>query len=139
MLLTVGEYRLLVPVTAVAEVITAAELLRGGDGLLHGWFRWREQQLPLVSFSAACGGPPEQAAAYVAVLNAIDSAAGLGFYALPLTVIPRSAQVFPEAGLLPAGDGIELLAWEAAIGETRAWVPRLDLLEERLAAAVALL
>lgn len=140
LLLPLVDYRLLVPVTAVAEVITAPVIRSGVDGgLLHGWLRWREQQVPLVSFAAACGGRAEQTArGHVAIFNAIDRAAGLGFYALPLAAIPRLVQVVPGTVLRPAGDGLELLAWEAFIGETRAWVPRLDLLEERLAATALL-
>jgi chemosensory pili system protein ChpC len=137
LVLTLADRKLLVPITAVAEVVTTQQQPSGGDGgFCHGWIDWREQRIPLVSFEAACGGAPAPLGAFyrIAVFNAIDDAADLGFYALPVGAIPQSLQVVPQTVLVPEDSADGLLAMEAVVGEHRAWVPRLDRLETRVAA-----
>lgn len=136
LVLTLTDRKLLVPITAVAEVITTEQQPVGGDGgFCHGWIDWREQRIPLVSFEAACGQAPVSLGHLnrIAVFNAIDAAADLGFYAMPVAAIPQSLQVVSQTVLVPEASNDGLLAMEAVVGEHRAWVPRLDRIETRVA------
>lgn len=100
LLLATQERTLLVPNTAVAELIAwqPVDGLPGGvqhtDGLV-GRIAWRGLQVPLVSFEVLAGGdePDVTENTRIAILNSLDPSAGLGFYGVLLQGIPRSVQV----------------------------------------------
>ena len=102
LLLTLTDRTLLVPNTAVAELIAWQEVdsIPGGvqrDGLI-GRITWRGMQLPLLSFEVLAGGdaPDVTADTQIAIFNALDPSVGLSFFAVPLQGIPSSIQVDNE-------------------------------------------
>src|SRR5690554_4998041 len=83
---SLSERKLLMPITAVAEVINTIAMPESGNDKtpLYGWLNWREQRIPLLSLEQAMGGerPALKLNNRMAVLNAIGPAQGLGFYAI---------------------------------------------------------
>lgn len=138
LILTLTDQKLLVPLTAVAEVINTQAVPVGGDsdGLFYGWINWREQRIPLLSLEVLCGGSRSALADInrMAVLNAVGDAAELGFYAVCLTSIPQPVQV-TEQTVLAQTDGKQTLRlMDAVVGDHQAWLPNLDMIETRVAA-----
>lgn len=111
LVLTLSDRRLLVPITAVAEVVNSVAVIReeGVDGEpLYGWIDWREERIPLLSFEALAGAerPALDSGSRMVVLNAIHDVAELGFYALLLRALPHPLQVTPETRLRECGDAL---------------------------------
>src|SRR5690554_242132 len=82
--LNLARDKLLVPVTAVAEVINTRVRVEDtvADGALYGWIHWRDQRIPLLSLDVLLGGarPPLGTENRLLVLNAIGALAETGFY-----------------------------------------------------------
>ncbi len=97
---TLSDRNLLLPITAVAEVINTVSMPESGNDktALYGWVNWRNQKIPLVSVENAMGGerPQLKLENRMAVLNAIGDAAGLGFYAILLQGLPTPVQINPD-------------------------------------------
>ena len=133
LVLPISNVKLLVPITAVAEVITSAAAPEGGDpgSAFYGWFNWRDQRVPLLSCEVFLGsGPAElEARNRIAVINAIEGAADLGYYGILLQGLPRPVQVSGET-LRGGGrrDAGKILV-QAQIGEDEVIVPALSGLE----------
>lgn len=103
LLLALTDRTLLVPNTAVAELIPYSPLqavTEGGPSWLLGHIYWRGLQLPLISFEAIAGSVCQVGAtARVVVLNGLTGHAQLKFYALLVQDIPRSVGI--DSGLQP--------------------------------------
>lgn len=135
LLLPVEGDQLLVPLSAIAEVVNDRVAARGaGDPeWLHGWIDWRQQHIPVLSFEtlAGKGRAGFGTRAVIAVCYGVTAAAERGFYGLALTGFPRSLRVFREQTLvaLDARDCRpgELLAVELA--SEQMLIPDLDYLE----------
>lgn len=139
LVLSLVDRKLLVPSTAVAEVLLSSELPRGGDnGLCYGWITWREQRIPLISLEVALGSRcPALAGTYrIAVFNAIGEASESGFFAARLDALPQSVQISAQTVLGVISPPKGGLLMEAVVGEDRVWVPDLADVESQVAAVV---
>lgn len=137
LVLSLVDRKLLVPSTAVAEVLLSSEPPRGGDnGLCYGWVNWRDQHIPLISFEVALGSRcPALAGTYrIAVFNAIGAAKDKGFFAARLDAIPQSVQISAQTVLVAQESAQGGLLMEAVVGDDRVWVPSLEAVETLVAA-----
>lgn len=96
LLLPLADRHLLLPNVAVAELIDYQHGEPSSDA--PPWYlrqvRWRDRQLPLISFEAACGGSTVIGErARIVVLNALGGRAQLKFIALLVQGIPRSCKL----------------------------------------------
>ena len=96
LLLPLADRHLLLPNVAVAELIDYQRGEPSSDA--PPWYlrqvRWRDRQLPLISFEAACGEPTVIGErARIVVLNALGGRAELKFIALLVQGIPRSCKL----------------------------------------------
>lgn len=138
LLLTLHDRELLVPNTAVAELVAwqVPEALPGGvqkDGLI-GRINWRGLRLPLVSFEALAGEDVPEASGQtrIAIFNSLDATAGAGFYGVMLQRIPRTLQL--DSQLLPDSQA-ELRHGElqaVQVGGQCIYIPDLEGLEQGL-------
>lgn len=137
LLLPLTDRNLLVPNVAVAELIPyrAPQVAAGMPAWLLGQVSWRDLELPLLSFEAACGGQPDLGATpRIAVLNAIGGRAQVKFIALLVQGIPRSIRL--DAALARCSAELNALELEAVqLGEIQARIPDLIGLENKLAEA----
>lgn len=135
LILSIQGRKLLIPSTVVAEVYSNLDTPAGGDGhFCYGWINWRELRIPLVSLEAFLGGEPPalERINRVAIVNAVDQAAPLRFFAVRLDSIPQSMPVTPSTRLVTSDDDNVLLEME--LGRLRVAMPRLERVEARVAA-----
>ncbi len=135
LILSIQGRKLLIPSTVMAEVYSNLETPVGGDGhFCYGWINWRELRIPLVSLEVFLGGEPPvlERINRVAIVNAVDQAAHLRFFAVRLDSIPQSVPVTPSTRLALSDDDDVLLEME--LGRLRVAMPRLDRVEARVAA-----
>ncbi|AMB84058.1 chemotaxis protein [Pseudomonas agarici] len=93
LMLPLADRYLLLPNVAVAELIDYQRGEPASDA--PPWYlrpiTWRDRQLPLISFEAACGGAIAVGErSRIVVLNALGGRAQLKFIALVIQGIPRS-------------------------------------------------
>lgn len=102
LLLPLAGMHLLVPQSVVTEIIQRPEIteITGASPWLKGVFRWRSEQVPLLSFEDMCGQSDPSAvrdSSRVVVIYALEEITGLVFYALELQGIPHPMQLTREA------------------------------------------
>lgn len=94
---------LLVPLTAVAEVVAGHATVRNAadPAWLHGWIDWRQHSIPVLSFPAVTGAAREalDPGSVIAIFNGVGAAASRGFFALALAGFPRSIKLSAASGL----------------------------------------
>lgn len=133
LLATLSDRKLLLPITAVAEVINTVTMPEAGNDqtALYGWINWRDQKIPLISLENAVGGdrPQLKLENRMAVLNAVGDAAGLGFYAILLQSLPTPVQVSAETMREGNGKASALSIAEAVVGDEEVTVPDLLAIE----------
>lgn len=138
LLLPVVGAPLLVPMAAIAEIIPGRGLTLtthpGNPAWLYGWFFWRDQHLPLMSYEAAIGGvaAARENTHRIAICNAVADAAERGFYALVIQDLPSPVRLSEEDAFSAVGataPGVGVLA-EVSLEEERACIPDLDYLEK---------
>ncbi len=99
-LIPVGTGKLLVPAVTVAEIVAYSMPVTeaGSPDWLLGQFRWREQQVPLLSYELLNGQsqPALHGNCRVAVLNTTGTSDELSFIAIPTQGIPHIARVVEE-------------------------------------------
>ena len=131
---TLSDRKLLLPITAVAEVINTVSMPEGGNDQtpLYGWVNWRNQKIPLVALENAMGGdrPQLKLENRMAVLNAVGDAAGLGFYAVLLQGLPTPVQVSAETLRQGEGAAGTLGLANAMVGEEAVTLPDLLAVEK---------
>ena len=129
--------KLLLPITAVAEVINTVTMPESGNDktALYGWINWRNQRVPVISLENAMGGdrPHLKLENRMAVLNAVGDGAGLGFYAILLQALPTPVQVNAEIMREEELEPVRLVLTEAMVGEERVTVPDLLAIEKVVA------
>ncbi len=139
LVLTLENRQLLVPITAVAEVVNTIETPQedAAGGALYGWINWREERIPLLSFEALAGGqrPALDSGDRMVVLNAIEDVAEQGFYALLLQALPHPLQITPETRL-EQDHSDALILMETAVEDGTAAVPDLAAVEARVREAI---
>jgi len=143
-LLPVGSRLLLLPNSAVAEVIGYEAPAAGAsdpDWML-GSIEWRGRPLPVISFELAMGREQtelESRRARIAVLNTLSGNRSLPYIGVYTLGISRLARV--TAGNL-SEDGEEkpespLILESVKINEQSAWIPDMDKLEELILGSAA--
>jgi chemosensory pili system protein ChpC len=128
---------LLVPMTAIAEVIACeGEEQDTGEHTrwLYCYITWRDMTIPLISYEGVSGDvrPGLQPVSKVAIVNAVGVAADIGFYAIRLRQYPHPVHVdeshqleFPSAE-----DRVPGVLMTATVDEAIAVIPDFELLEQ---------
>jgi len=138
LMLSLAKEKLLVPVTAVAEVVNTRERVESAtaEGPLYGWIHWRDQKIPLLSLDMLLGGERTALAVQndLLILNAIGALAELGFYAVRMQGLPTPVQIDETSLRGRRGDGLVLASCEMS-GE-RLLIPDFAALEAAIAQLV---
>ncbi|MFA5631733.1 MAG: chemotaxis protein CheW [Porticoccaceae bacterium] len=138
LVLSLAKEKLLVPVTAVAEVVNTRERVESAaaDGALYGWIHWRDQRIPLASLDLLLGAERTALAVHndLLILNAIGALAELGFYAVRLQGLPTPVQVDESNLRGHRGEGLVMANCEMS-GE-RLLIPDFAALETAVAQLV---
>jgi chemosensory pili system protein ChpC len=134
--------RLLVPNTAIAEIVHYAPPQAAGDGpqWLLGTMEWRGLRIPVVSFERATGAEPEESGTSrrIAVMNGIYSGDALRFYAMVIQSNPSLINVSPANVTKHAGaDRAKLQLQQVTVDDAPAVIPDLRALETMLSEAGA--
>ena len=137
LILPLDDRNLLLPNVAVAELIDYQDCSAepGAPDWYLGQISWRQHDLPLLSFEAACGARARVGGrARIVVLNALGGRDNLKFIALLIQSIPRSCKVDNQLSYVdvPLAE-LELAAVQ--VGETVAKIPDLVGLEQWLVEA----
>jgi len=136
LLLTLSDRLLLLPNTAIAELVAYRHVqpAENSPNWLLGQIRWRDLNLPLLSFeSASTDTVVRTERARVVIINAIGGRPKFRYFALLLQGIPRSVRI--EENLL-SEQGETLLPLEldaVSIDGEIARIPDLVALEQKLA------
>lgn len=136
LLLTLSDRLLVLPNTAIAELVAYRQVqaTENSPNWLLGQIRWRDLNLPLLSFEAASNDAAVVTErARVVIVNAIGGRPKFRFFALLIQGIPRSVRI--ETDLLSEQSEMLLpLELDAVIidGEI-AKIPDLAALEQKLA------
>lgn len=138
LLLPVGGRQLLLPASAVAEIVDSTGIV--AEAGLAPWFLgrmpWRELQIPVYSFEGLNGQDVPGSHSRIAVMSAVSQQGELPFYGLLLQGVPRPARVkiaeLEDLESAPVGP-VEFLQVRYA-GEL-ACIPDLDALEAKVLAA----
>ena len=140
-LLPIHSGQLLLPSVSITEVVgyqppTPLKDASPPDWLL-GTFKWRQRQIPLVSFDAMVSFPSTGVGhrARVAICNALVGEGKISHIAIMLSGIPRLIRITGDA-VEPEGQigdvGPMVLRQVRINGEEEAWIPNLDGLEEAI-------
>lgn len=121
----------LIPNIVVAEVIPLRHPDRPGQGpeWLLGWFNWREQDLPLISYEKLNESGPVTIGpqARIAVINTVSGQAR--FYAVVIQGIPRLLRVGKGDPVEEPGETGPAAAMYVQAGGDLAVIPDLDAVE----------
>ena len=137
LLISLQEVKILLPNTAVAEVIgyTLPEPVENAPDWLLGNIIWREEKIPLLSFELLSGlGKQEQAASSrIAVLNTLNGNSELPYIALLIQGIPQ-LRLIQEANIVvtEADEKMDVVAASIDFSGESVLIPDLDRLEQHL-------
>ncbi len=136
LLISLQEVKILLPNTAVAEVIgySLPEPVEGAPDWLLGNIVWRDETVPLLSFELASGeGKQEISNSRIAVLNTLNGNPALPYIAILIQGIPQLRLVQEENIHISEEDRKNdvLAAAIDFMGES-VLIPDLDGLEQRL-------
>ncbi|MGS2722820.1 chemotaxis protein CheW [Porticoccus sp. GXU_MW_L64] len=108
LLLPIAATTLLLPVSAVSEVLDDIPLQRADDlpAWLYGTVQWREHSLQVICYEALVGAekPAITEQSRLAVLKAADENSEFEFYGLVTQGYPRSARVTPTSDFRAQGN-----------------------------------
>ncbi|MCV6603698.1 MAG: chemotaxis protein CheW [Porticoccaceae bacterium] len=129
---------LLLPVSAVSEVLDDIQLHTEGDlpAWLYGTVSWREHQLPVICYESLVGAekPAITGQSRLAILKAADENSEFEFYGLVAQGYPRSARVTPTSDFRAQGnepDESGVLMY-ATLDDQAVIMPDLAEMEQRL-------
>lgn len=136
LLLTLNDRLLLLPNTAVAELVAYRNVqpAENAPNWLLGQINWRDLSLPLLSFEAASNDAPANVDnSRVVIINAIGGRSKFRFFALLIKGIPRSVRIDQSLQRL-SDQPLAALELEAvSIDGEVAKIPDLAALEQKLA------
>jgi len=137
LLIPLQEVKILLPNTAVAEVIAyvSPEPVENAPDWLLGNIIWRDEKVPLLCFELLVG-KQERSVQRIAVLNTLNGNPDLPYMALAIQGIPQ-LRLIQEAGIVVTETDSKTDAVAASIdfaGES-VLIPDLDALEQKLFAA----
>jgi chemosensory pili system protein ChpC len=136
-LLPVGRRFLLLPNSAVAEVIGYREPEIDGPApeWWLGWIEWRGLRVPVVSYGQVVGDQEEPSSsqrARIAILNTLNGNKSLPYIGIYTLGISRLARI--AADTLAEDDSEDsqspLILESIVVNEFPAWIPDMDKLEE---------
>ncbi len=138
LLIPLQEIKILLPNTAVAEVIAYAspEAVENAPNWLLGNIVWRDEKVPLLSFELLSGvGKQEHAVSRIAVLNTLNGNPDLPYMAVSIQGIPQ-LRLVQESGIVVTDVDSKTDAVAASIDffSESVLVPDLDVLEQKLLA-----
>ncbi|HBD12805.1 MAG TPA: hypothetical protein DCZ13_11700 [Porticoccaceae bacterium] len=136
MLLPMADVSLLVPMSAIAEIVSgelSVDIVDATDQRFFGWIHWRDQRLPLISFEGLAGNAhaPITSNCRIAVLNAVGPAAQRGYYAIMLNWLPRPLRMYSLEDTFPVTavpNKVGVLC-EARLAGESVMIPDFDFLE----------
>ena len=136
LMLTLSDRLLLLPNTAVAELVAYRNVqpAEHSPSWLLGQIAWRDLSLPLLSFEAASNSTEVKTDnARVVIINALGGRSKFRFFALLIKGIPRSVRIDSSLQRL-SDEPLQALELDAVSidGET-AKIPDLVALEQKLA------
>jgi len=144
LLLPVATTPLLVPMSAIAEIVSddiSITPFEAKDERFYGWIRWRNQTLPLLSFEGLSGTTqlPFTAASHIVILNAIGDASKSSFYGLVLQGFPRRIDIANSGGTRPIEKQKDVpgVLYNAELGAELVRIPDFEFLEMLIAEAPA--
>lgn len=134
-LITTGQQVLLLPNTAVAEIVhySAPQPADNAPDWLLGTMEWRGLRLPVISFERAAGDTPGETGAgqRIAVINGVHNDNSLQFYALVIEGNPRLVNVGAESISTSAdGESARLQLQQVTVNNIAAVIPDLGALEQ---------
>ena len=143
LLIPLGEERLIVPRSCVAEVVryTPGANAADDDGWLRDTLNWREREVPVLSFERLLDEPvpPVGGRTRVVIFNPLGGpdcpAYGVLAQGFPQMVRVNSEVVQPDPGYQPADD-VPVICRITMLSET-ALIPDLEMLEPLLKEALA--
>lgn len=140
LVLELGERRLLLPNTAIAElsVLRNLQTAEFAPDWFLGNMDWRGIRLPVVSFSRLAGDNVEEADnSRIVVINALSQPDKLRFFALTIKGVPRSVRVDKSLTVDP---DVQLSPYEATavslFGE-QMFIPKLEAVEKLLLSSIS--
>jgi len=137
LLMTLQEIKILLPNTAVAEVIdhVSPEPVENAPDWLLGTISWRDVSVPLLSFEmiSGLGNQQQNTSGRIAVLNTLNGNPDLPYIALLIQGIPQ-LRLVQEANIIvtEADRETDLVAASMDFFGESVLIPDLDRLEQRL-------
>lgn len=135
-LITAGQHVLLVPNTAVAEIVhyTDPQPADNAPDWLLGTMEWRGLRLPVISFQHAAGDASGEPGATrrIAVINGVHNDNSLQFYAMVIEGNPRLVNIGAESISTRAdGESAQLQLQQVTVNDViDAVIPDLSALEQ---------
>ncbi|MBV1913812.1 MAG: chemotaxis protein CheW [Pseudomonadales bacterium] len=137
-------FRLILPNTAIAEIVTwcPPQHSTSSDWLL-GFFEWREQRLPLLTIHIEDQTPSEQRPlTKIAVLNAVSEDLGFRYYGIALCGIPKLMRIGRDEisvsstendpPTAPSALSLVTPGTKVTLHGEEAWIPDLDEVEHQI-------
>jgi len=140
LVLELGQRKLLLPNTAVAEIslLRSLQAAEHAPDWLLGNVEWRGIELPVISFSRLAGEEQQlDEQTRMVVINAVSAPDKLRFFAISINAVPRSLRVDPglaaqpEQQLGPYEDAAVMLNGQLY------YIPRLAAIEKLLLSGMA--
>ncbi|CAA0117365.1 chemotaxis protein CheW [Zhongshania aliphaticivorans] len=126
---------LLLPNSAVAEVVLAGQLSSAvSSPFLLGYMRWREQEIPLISFEGLLTGslPEDLPLRQMAILHGITDRQKMPFFGLVLSGVPRMLRL-RESDITPLDtEAHRLIHSQVRAADLTLMIPDWDALEQEI-------
>lgn len=137
LLIPLDGYTLLLPNTAVAEVLSyqRPDAALAAPEWLLGMLLWRERRIPMISFEAASGGRPARPhrRSRIVVLNTLSGNPDMPYIAVLTQGIPQLRALGENAVEREEGEASASVACRVRLGGREpALIPDLDELERRM-------
>ncbi|VAX12241.1 hypothetical protein MNBD_GAMMA24-1410 [hydrothermal vent metagenome] len=134
LLLPLQDVKILLPNTAVAEVIsyTVPETVKDAPPWMLGYINWRDEKIPLLSFERLSGaGKQEHTTDRVAVLNTLNGNPHLAYIALQIQSIPQ-LRLIQESSIVvtETDEQTDVVAASIDFAGESVLIPDLDKLEQ---------
>jgi chemosensory pili system protein ChpC len=138
-ILPLSKSGLLLPNSAVAEVILAGQLSSAvSSPFLLGYMTWREQEIPLISFEGLLSGslPKDLPLRQMAILHGITNRQKMPFFGLVLRGVPRMLRL-RASDITPLDvEANPLIHSHVRAGDMALMIPDWDALEQEILAAL---
>ena len=133
------ETSLLIPMSAVAEVVQAISVTEQQDApeWFDGWLEWRQKRVPLISFEALSNGHGMEVTqgSSALVMNTLNPEKGLSYYALHTQDFSHLVRVMEDYPMeeIDTPDGLSHILMSIELDGQTMQIPNLESLEDFLA------